>query len=126
LNDFDSAFLWNRRYGSKSAPPPRGLIRQYEEALKQHQEATFNFVSAELGLAETFCEFARNTRDRETRERNIANAERAYSAALYFSERVTGSESEITIIREKLAKVSRMLDESSLLMFPSTEDRKIG
>jgi hypothetical protein len=59
---------------------------QYKWAqLRQTYEAIrFQFVIVELDLAITYCRIAVATTDHARFSRNIANAERAYSAAAYF------------------------------------------
>ena len=53
-------------------------LRQQREALR------FQFVTVELDIACTYCHIATNTVDRVSCYRNIANAERAYLAAVRF------------------------------------------
>lgn len=45
--------------------------------------AHFEFVLSDLDLGATFCEVALNTWNKDTKERNIRNAEEAYKTALY-------------------------------------------
>jgi len=53
---------------------------------QQHDTVKLQFVNVELDLAITYCLMAVETMDRGKSYRNIANADRAYSAAVYFLE----------------------------------------
>src|SRR5215468_3524919 len=53
--------------------------------LRERQDAIRSqLVATELDLAITFCQVAATTKDPDRYERNIANAQEAYSAAVHF------------------------------------------
>jgi len=51
---------------------------------EQHDAARYQLVCTELDLAITFCQVAATTNDPARYERNIANAQEAHAAAVYF------------------------------------------
>jgi len=59
-------------------PLEQAQIRQRQEAIR------FQLVATELDLAMTFCQVATTTNDPARYDRNIANAQQAYSAAIHF------------------------------------------
>ena len=70
---------------------------------QQHDAAKFQFVNVELELAITYCLIALATMDRARSSRNIANAERAYSAAAYFLDGKLNAAQNLEI-KEKLIR----------------------
>jgi len=82
----------------------RLLLAQAE--LRQKRDASrLQLVSTEIDLAITFCEVAATTNDQARSERNIANAELAYTSASYYF----GSCKQDPEIREKLILLESLL-----------------
>src|SRR5215472_1402521 len=84
-------------------PRTEAQLRERQDALRSQ------FVVAELDLAITFCEVAATTNDPARYARNIANAQEAYSSALYFLKR-NHLESTLALeINEKLLRLKPLL-----------------
>jgi hypothetical protein len=78
-------------------------IRQRQEAIR------YQLVATELDLAITFCQIATTTNDPASRDRNIANAQQAYAAAVHFL-RCSPLEATLGLeIKEKLIRLGCML-----------------
>ena len=69
----------------------------------------FGFICTELDLAITFCQIALSTRDHDRFERNISNAQSAYTAAKHFMAATDLSVSQRKKIREQLVQLDELL-----------------
>ena len=90
--------------------PQSPELEQSEQVLSFHESATFSFINTELDLAETFFDLATNAGTRERRQRNLDNAQRAYSSALRFAGAIDGDHAEVQQIQQKLDRVKTKLD----------------
>src|SRR4051812_19459253 len=97
-----------------------------EQALKAFHTAGVKFIKTELALADTFCNIASTTTNGNTRERCLANVERAYKSCLYFLDELRVTDPEVRTIRLKLKQLNDRLLQlrgKNVRMFPS---RKSG
>jgi len=79
------------------------------QLVEQQDAIRSQLVATELDLAITFCQVAATTKDPARHARNIANAQEAYSAALYFL-KLNHLESTLTLeINEKLLRLEPLL-----------------
>jgi hypothetical protein len=89
-------------------------VREYATPQKAHTAAHIDFVLSELDLGATFCEVALSTRDKETKERNIRNARKAYTSALHFLQRLSLGNAEETRIEEKALRLKGLFERLGL------------
>lgn len=71
--------------------------------LQQHKAVRFNFITAELGLAMTFCQLAVSTHSDESARRNVGNARRAYATA---KRAFKGAHLDATMNREIMRQIN--------------------
>ena len=81
------------------------LLRAQAKLRKQCEASRLQLVSTEIDLAITFCKVAATTNDLARSERNIANAEQAYTSASYYF----GSCKQDSEIGEKLILLEFLL-----------------
>jgi hypothetical protein len=65
----------------------------------------FDFISADIELAFTFCEVARTTREKEVAWRNIENAEKAFATASKVISSGDIPERQVRILQAQLIKL---------------------
>src|SRR3954463_2180019 len=100
----------SRHAARRKLPVNSATVNWSEQVLKSQQIATCTFINTELEVAETFFNLASSTSNPNTRERNLQNAERAYSAALHFSENLSGHPAELQQVTGKLERLRSKLD----------------
>ena len=90
------------------------LVKESATPRETSTAAHFEFVLSDLDLGATFCEVALNTRNKESKERNIRNAEKAYKTALYLCERLRLGIAEQTRFDEKARHLKGLLERLGL------------
>ena len=76
---------------------------RWAQLRRKYDDTKFQFVNLELDLAITYCLIARASADRARSDRNISNAERAYSTAACFLDANLDADQKLEI-NEKLIR----------------------
>jgi hypothetical protein len=89
-------------------------VRENATPRKAPTAARVDFVLSELDLGATFCEVALSTQDKETRERNIRNARKAYNSALRFMQGLSPGSAGEARIEEKTLRLQGLFERLGL------------
>lgn len=80
------------------------------ERQDEYRKSTIHFVNTELDTGLTFARIAGGTKTRSKKDRNCANARRAYDSALHILQQVSLSKEEASAIGEKVADLKSSLE----------------
>jgi hypothetical protein len=72
-------------------------------------QSELRFLEAELGIGFTSCRIAVQAKSNQKRERNLANARKAYDAIVYFRPKTELSSADTDRIDSQLAKLKAEL-----------------